>query len=168
MTCLLSFLWTGVTLADFHTVGKVPVSMIFLKIMFSGRVLFSQKSSIIQPEMHEGWQCSRKWVGPEMNWDNPNSEKKIFNWVPSLLLSPSDHHCTGWALKSPVKIKICFVNYNFRVYIPKVFHKIQKFRPISFVSGISIQYCKEYFFLVQISILLLYIHQKIGHFYYNR
>ena len=37
MTRLLSFLWIGVTLPDFHKVVKIPVLMIFTKIILKGR-----------------------------------------------------------------------------------------------------------------------------------
>ena len=41
-------------LANFYKVGKIPVFVIFLKILLSGRVIISPQSSIIQPEMLSG------------------------------------------------------------------------------------------------------------------
>ena len=45
---------TGVTFALFHKSGKIPVLMILLKIMLSGRVMFSPQSSIMRPEISSG------------------------------------------------------------------------------------------------------------------
>ena len=58
--------------------------------------------SHIMRSIHEGWQCSRKWVGSMIIWERPSSENSISNWVPSLLLSLSHHQFIEWALKSPV------------------------------------------------------------------
>ena len=47
MTRLLSI---GVTLPDFHKVGKIPVLMTFTKMILKGRVILSPQSSIVRPE----------------------------------------------------------------------------------------------------------------------